>query len=170
MSFENSMHISIASVHGKRRQAMWSWFCMKFVQMTSNLIRERSKLLIIKQFACITVQDCFLIESSVTLWLIIFVSRQSLCLKQPSSYRCENLWKQLTQYTKVIQVYLIIFINLSSLTWRSLKTWLFRFISILVHFLAKPSVSSERLLNILRFFRLMISLDPWIIFFNPSWV
>ncbi len=56
-------------------QAMWSIrVCMKFVQITNYFIRENIKLLIINHFVCVIMQDGFPIESSVTLWLIIFDS------------------------------------------------------------------------------------------------
>ena len=70
------MHIGIASVHWQRRKAVRSIrICMKFVQVSSNLIWMDSQLLVISQSPYITMQDTFPVEGSKPLLLVIFDSR-----------------------------------------------------------------------------------------------
>ena len=58
MRLENPMHISIASVYWERWESMSCIIIsMIFVHVASNLVRKHCKLLIITQFACITVQN-----------------------------------------------------------------------------------------------------------------
>ena len=81
MRVENPMHTNIASVHWERWQTEGCIrISVKFVQVASNLVWEHSKLLIISQLACITMEYTLPVKGGKALWLIISEPRaETVC-------------------------------------------------------------------------------------------
>jgi hypothetical protein len=102
MGLENTMHIGTASVGWKHRQTVGCIrISMVFVQIACNLVGKHCKLLIITQFARITMQNTLPVEGSITLWLIISDTRAEPVCQKPALFgSCPRIYAKSCKCSK----------------------------------------------------------------------